>query len=148
MPPESRFVKTGIVIAILIITYAITALFLWSCGSSSSPTSPPFPPNLSMINLTQTPSFFNSCVLLESIKGLEVSSFEFCLISKLHKFSPNIDAKNELNEGPQISALWKDSTLNLHNTTRDAQLLHPNGIWETNLLFNEMITLLVMPLYT
>ncbi|KNZ64710.1 hypothetical protein VP01_10019g1, partial [Puccinia sorghi] len=112
---ETSFFQPTLSITILIVASVLTIFFLWYHGSPSS-SSHLASPNLPTINITHSNSFLNSC---------------------FHKFSPNLDAENELNEGPQIRGLWYQIGLNLHHTACDAQFLHSNGIWETNLLLNE-----------
>ncbi|KAI7955250.1 hypothetical protein MJO28_005650, partial [Puccinia striiformis f. sp. tritici] len=81
--------------------------------------------------------FLHSCVLLDLINALEVSSLELRRIGKLQEFYRNLCAESVLNEGPEIRDLWDKLLSTLHIATSQAQLLHSNGIWETNLLLNE-----------
>ncbi|KAI9612080.1 hypothetical protein H4Q26_008171 [Puccinia striiformis f. sp. tritici PST-130] len=115
----------------------IVIIFLWPHLSSGYRSSQPTLPNLSTTNITQAARFLHSCVLLDSINALEVSSLELRRIGKLQEFYRNLCAESVLNEGPEIRDLWDKLLSTLHIATSQAQLLHSNGIWETNLLLNE-----------
>ncbi|OAV88107.1 hypothetical protein PTTG_11697 [Puccinia triticina 1-1 BBBD Race 1] len=122
--------------SIVAVTFALASLlFTWP-----SPTyrfSQPSSPNLPMINITHTASFLHSCVLLDSMKALEVSKSDLRHIGKLQEFLPNLEAEDELNEGPVIRKSWEELISNLRTTAHHAQILNSNGIWQTKVLLNE-----------